>query len=434
VIPESPHATSAKAPSSKASKLYLYVLVAVVAGALLGVIKPGWAVALKPLGDAFLRAIKMLVGPIVFCTVAHGIGSVSDLKKAGKTGIFALLYFELMTTVALGIGLGVGHLVHAGRALATAGVSMPPAEVASELTRISKAAQESHGAVGHLLGIIPEGFVAAFVKGDTLQVLFVAVLSGVVLAGAKGKPWSESVTHGIHKVSEFLFALMGLIMKAAPIGAFGAMAFTVGQYGFGAVLGLLRLLLAFYVSAGLFVFLGLGTVCFLCGLSIFKLLRYLKDEIVLVLGTSSSETALPSLMRKLEALGCPASTVRLVVPTGYSFNLDGTCIYLSLAALFAAEVSGTTLSAGDEMGLLAVLLLTSKGAAAVSGGGFVTLAATLQSTGTIPLSGMGPLLGVDRFMSEARAITNLIGNAVATLVVATWQKDLDKEKLHKMLG
>jgi aerobic C4-dicarboxylate transport protein len=412
----------------KSSRLYLYVVAAVVLGACCGALKPEWGVALKPVADVFLRAIKMLVGPIIFCTVSHGIGSIGDLRKAGKTGLLALLYFEVLTTFALLIGLAVGHLAHVGRGLAAT-----PAAPSADLEKYTRAAADSGGVGKHLLELVPETFIAPFVKGETLPILFLAVLSGAALSAGRGKPWSDSVTRGLHTVGEFFFGAMNVVMKAAPIGAFAAIGFTVGQFGLGSLRNLLGLVASFYISAALFVLIVLGFVCRVSGTSIVRVVRYIRDEIVLVLGTSSSESALPALMTKLERAGCPTATVRLVVPTGYSFNLDGTCIYLSLAALFAADVTGTTLRWQDELSLLLVLLLTSKGAAAVSGGGFITLAATLQSTGSIPLSGMAPLFGIDRFMSEARAITNLIGNAVATIAIARFLGEVSASTLNERL-
>lgn len=415
------------APSRAGSTLYLQVLFGIALGIAVGVLRPEWGVALKPLGDGFVRLIKMLIGPIVFTTVTAGIAGMGDLKKVGRVGAKALLWFEVMTTVALGLGLLIVSLVGPGRGI--------HAKVdALDVTALDKtlSGPRPHGFVEHLMALIPESFVGAFVAGDALQVLVLAVLTGIALAGLgeRGKP----LLHGLEQVAGVFFAVIGVVMRLAPLGAFGAMAYTIGKHGV-ATLGNLALLIgSFYATALLFVFVVLGLALRLVGLSIFRFVRYLKEELVLVLGTSSSESALPALMTKLEALGCAGPVVRLVVPTGYSFNLDGTCIYLTMASVFVAQALDVPLTLGEQLTLLAVLLLTSKGAAGVTGSGFVTLAATLSSVGTVPVAGLSLLLGIDRFMSEARALTNLVGNAVATVVVARWENGLDLERARGVLA
>ncbi|MBX3204237.1 MAG: C4-dicarboxylate transporter DctA [Labilithrix sp.] len=407
--------------------LYVQVLVAIALGVLLGWLRPEWGVAMKPLGDGFVKAIKMLIGPIVFTTVAVGIAGMKDLKKVGRVGGKAVLYFEVMTTAALGIGLVVAHLVKPGVGIHASAATMDPSVLDKTLS-----APRPHGVVEHLLALIPNSFVGAFVDGDVLQILVLGVLLGVALAGLGDR--AAGVSKLLEQFATAVFGIVGIVMRAAPLGAFGAMAFTIGKYGVGTLGSLAKLMAAFYVTALLFVFVVLGAVMRAMGLSIVRLLKYLREELVIVLGTSSSESALPRLMGKLEALGCAPSVVRLVVPTGYSFNLDGTAIYLTMAALFVAQALDVPLSPGDELRLLLVLLLTSKGAAAVTGSGFVTLAATLATTGSVPVVGITLLLGVDRFMSEARALTNIVGNAVATIVVAKWEKQLDVGRAKRALA
>jgi aerobic C4-dicarboxylate transport protein len=410
----------------RAPSLYIQVLVAIALGIALGWTRPEWGIAMRPMGDGFVKLIKMLIGPIVFTTVTVGIAGVKDLKKVGRVGGKAVLWFELMTTVALVLGLITAHIVAPG-----SGVHASLATL--DTTTLDKALLGSrpHGVVEHVLAIVPESFVGAFVSGDVLQVLLLAVLTGTALAGLGAR--AKTLLTLLEDVAQGIFGVVGIVMRAAPAGAFGAMAFTIGKYGVGTLGSLAKLMAAFYATALVFVFVVLGTVLRVLGLSIFRLVGYLREEIVIVLGTSSSESALPRLMGKLEGLGCAPSVVRLVVPTGYSFNLDGTSIYLTMAALFVAQALAVPMSLGDELGLLAVLLLTSKGAAGVTGSGFVTLAATLSATGNIPVAGLTLLLGVDRFMSEARALTNLIGNAVATIVVARWENELDLETAKAVL-
>jgi aerobic C4-dicarboxylate transport protein len=407
--------------------LYVQVLLAITLGVLLGWLRPELAMSMRPLGDGFVKLIKMLIAPIVFSTVAVGIAGMKDLKKAGRVGGKAVLYFEIMTTVALFIGVTMAHLTKPG-----AGIHASVDRLDTSALSQALAGPRPHGFVEHLLAIIPESFVGAFVGGEILQVLFLAVLAGVALAGLG--PRAASLTKLLEDVAAGVFAIVGLVMKAAPLGAFGAMAFTIGKYGVGTLGSLAKLMATFYATALLFVLLVLGLVMRALGLSIVRLLRYLREELVIVLGTSSSESVLPRVMSKLEALGCSPSVVRLVIPTGYSFNLDGTSIYLTMAALFIAQALGVNLSVEEEGTLLLVLLLTSKGAAGVTGSGFVTLAATLSATGSLPVAGITLLLGIDRFMSEARALTNMIGNAVATLVVARWEDELDVETARAVLN
>jgi aerobic C4-dicarboxylate transport protein len=407
--------------------LYLQVLLAVLAGALLGHFFPATGAKMKPLGDGFIKLIKMLIAPIVFATVVHGIAKMGDLKKVGRVGLKGLVYFEVLTTVALAIGLMVAKVAQVG-----VGMNVDPAKLDAKAVASYTAGAKSQNTVDFILNVIPKDIADAFAKGDILQVLLISILFGVALAALKehGKPVADFV----ESLGSVLFRIVGIVMKLAPVGAFGAMAFTVGNYGLGSLLSLGKLIAAFYATSTLFVVLVLGLVMKWCGLSLFRFLRYIKEEIFVVLGTSSSESALPLMMRKMEKLGCSKPVVGLVVPMGYSFNLDGTSIYLTLATLFVAHATGTQLSFGQELEILAVLLLTSKGAAAVTGGGFITLAATLSAVGNIPVAGLTLLLGIDRFMSEARAITNLIGNGVASVAVSRWEGELDHARATKVLA
>jgi len=406
--------------------LYVQVLLAIAAGVLVGWLQPSWGIALKPLGDGFVKLIKMLIGPIVFTTVVVGIAGMKDLKKVGRVGGKAVLWFEIMTTVALLIGLAMAHLVRPG-----AGIHASAANMDTSVLDKTLSGPRPHGFVEHLLAIIPNSFVGAFVEGDVLQILLLAVLMGTALAGIGER--GAGVVKLLEQFATGIFGVVGIVMRLAPLGAFGAMAFTIGKYGVGTLGSLAKLMGTFYATALLFVFVVLGLVLRVMGLSIVKLLKYLREELVIVLGTSSSESALPRLMGKLEGLGCSPSVVRLVVPTGYSFNLDGTAIYLTMAALFVAQALDVDLSPADEARLLLVLMLTSKGAAGVTGSGFVTLAATLSATGSVPVAGITLLLGIDRFMSEARALTNIVGNAVATIVVSRWEKELDLDQAKRVL-
>lgn len=401
--------------------LYVQVLLAIVAGALLGHFRPEFAAQLKPLGDAFIKLIKALIGPLIFTTIVAGIGNVGDLRKVGRVGLKALLYFEAATTVALALGLFVVNVIQPG-----AGLHADPATLDASSVQSYTATAKHLTVVEFLLGIIPDTFVGAFTAGEILPILLLAVLTGVAVSrlGARAKP----VLDLAHTFGDAVMGIVALLMRLAPVAAFGAMAFTVGKFGVGSLLSLAKLMTCVYLTCFGFVFVGLGLVLRANGLRLWPLLRYLREEFLLVLGTSSSESALPGLMAKLERLGCAKPVVGLVVPAGYSFNLDGTSIYLTMAAIFIAQATDTPLTLAQQLGILGVLLLTSKGAAAVTGGGFVTLAATLAATHSLPVAGLALLIGVDRFMSEARALTNLAGNAVATLVIAKWEGEFDEAK------
>jgi aerobic C4-dicarboxylate transport protein len=407
--------------------LYIQVLIAITAGILLGHFYPQLGEQMKPLGDAFIKCIKMIIAPIIFFTVVHGIASMRDMKKVGRVGLKALIYFEVLTTAALIIGLIVINLWKPG-----AGMNIDLSTVDTKSIAAFTAKAKDQGTVQFLMDIIPSTVVGAFANGEILQVLFFAILFafGLQALGQHG----EGVLRLIDVVSHVFFRIVGVIMKVAPIGAFGAMAFTIGKYGVATLLSLASFMLAFYVTCLLFVFVVLGAVAALSGFSIFKFIRYIKEELLIVLGTSSSESVLPRMIAKMENLGCEKSVVGLVIPTGYSFNLDGTCIYLTMAAIFLAQATGTELTIWQELGIIGVLLLTSKGAAGVTGSGFIVLAATLASVGTIPVASIALILGIDRFMSEARALTNLIGNGVATIVVAKWEGALDEKVLHQRLN
>jgi aerobic C4-dicarboxylate transport protein len=398
--------------------LYVQVLLAIVAGMLIGYFDPALGVELKPLGDGFIKLIKMLIAPIIFTTVVAGIAGMGDMKKVGRVGMKALIYFEVVTTLALIIGLIVANVFTPG-----AGVHANVATLdAASVSAYTKAAAQL-STVDWLLHLIPSTFVGAFVDGDILQVLVVALFSGFALArlGEQARP----ITNLLHEATKMFFSIVSLVTRLAPVAAFGAMAFTVGKYGLGSLTALAKLMACVYLTCGVFIIVVLGGIARAGGFSLWKILRYVREELLIVIGTSSSEAALPGLMEKMERAGCARPVVGLVVPTGYSFNLDGTCIYLTMAALFIAQATDTALSLSGQIGLLVVLLITSKGAAGVTGSGFIVLAATLAATGTVPVAGMALILGVDRFMSEARAITNFIGNTVATLVVARWDGGFD---------
>lgn len=396
------------------------VVVAIILAVALGVGAPDAAMACRPLGDGYIRLIKMIIGPVVFVTVVTGIASTGDLRKVGRVGGKTLVYFEVMSTLSLLIGLGVGHLLAPGSGMDTARAT------AGDVAEFVAAAKQQ-GIVDFLLHLIPETVVGAFASGDVLQILVFAVLFGVALAlmGERGR----GLLRLTDDLGQALFHVVGLIVRVAPLGAFGAMAFTVGRYGLGSLAALGKLMGCVYLTMALFVFGVLGVVARLAGFRLLALLSHIRDELIIVLGTSSSETVLPSVMRKLESFGCERGVVGLVVPTGYSFNLDGTSIYLSMASLFIAQAYGIHLSLGQEALLLAVLMITSKGAATVTGGGFVTLAATLAATRLLPIEGLALLLGVDRFLSEARAVTNLVGNAVATVVVARLEGEFHQQAI-----
>ncbi|HLN23460.1 MAG TPA: dicarboxylate/amino acid:cation symporter [Patescibacteria group bacterium] len=416
-------ATAAPAKKKKFyQNLTVQVLTAITIGVLLGHFYPDIAVQMQPLGDAFIRLIKMVIGPIVFLTVVTGISSIGDMKKVGKVGLKALIYFEVVTTFALGIGVIVVNVIGPGRGMnVVAGSAKAAADVAKYAT-----AAKSQSTVDLLLKILPDNVIGAFAGGDLLQILFFSVLFGAALSmmGEKGKPIEDL----LERIAHAFFGVIAIIMRVAPLGAFGAMSFTIGKFGIASLSSLAQLMGAVYLTMGLFVFIVLGTIARMNGFSIFRYLLYIKDELLIVLGTSSSESALPRIMEKLQRFGCSKPVVGLVIPTGYSFNLDGTSIYLSMAAIFIAQAYNIDLSIMQQLSILGLLMLTSKGAAAVTGGGFVTLAATLSATGQLPIEGLALLLGVDRFMSEARAITNLIGNGVATIVVAKMEKEFDETK------
>ncbi|WP_035716278.1 dicarboxylate/amino acid:cation symporter [Azorhizobium doebereinerae] len=424
------HAIPAPAPAARRrfySHLYVQVLVAIVAGVLLGHFYPAFATEMKPLGDAFIKLVKMVIAPVIFLTVVTGIAGMRDLGKVGRVAGKAMLYFITFSTFALIIGLIVANVVQPG-----AGMHINPATLDPKATASFAAKAHDTTIVGFLMNIIPNTPISALESGDILQVLFFSVLFGIALAGVGDR--GEPVMKVLHSASQAMFRLVHILMKAAPIGAFGAMAFTIGRYGIGSVASLALLILTFYITSALFVLVVLGLVARYNGFSIFALLRYIKEEILLVLGTSSSEAALPSLMEKMELAGCRKSVVGLVIPTGYSFNLDGTNIYMTLAALFIAQATGIELSLWDQILLLLVAMLSSKGAAGITGAGFITLAATLSVVPSVPLAGMALILGIDRFMSECRAITNFIGNAVATIVVARWEGELDEDRLKAALA
>lgn len=412
---------------SAGAALYLQVLVGIVIGGLLGYIHPEWGVKLKPLGDAFVSAVKMLIGPIIFSTVVVGLAGMGDLKKIGRVGGKALLYFEIVTTIALLIGLVVANVFRPGDGF-NADVSTLDSKGLEKYTSAAK----QMGTVDFLLHIIPKTFVSAFAEGEILQVLFLAILFGLALGklGDHGRP----ILNLLHEVARVFFGIVTIVTKFAPLAAGGAMAFTIGEYGVGKLAQLGFLLACVYLTCIVFIVFVLGGIARLAGFGLWKIIRYIKEELLLVVGTSSSESALPGLMDKMEKIGCARPVVGVVVPSGYSFNLDGTCIYLTMAALFVAQATNTSLTLMEQLGLLGVLLLTSKGAAGVTGSGFIVLAATLAATGKIPVAGMALILGVDRFMSEARAITNFIGNTVATLVVSKWDGAFDESKAGAILA
>ncbi|MBA3928107.1 aerobic C4-dicarboxylate transport protein [Pseudoxanthomonas japonensis] len=408
-------------------QLYVQVIVAIVLGATLGHFEPALAESMKPLGDAFIKLVKMIIAPVIFLTIVTGIAGMTHLRTVGRVFAKAMAYFMFFSTLALVIGMVVAHVVQPG-----AGMNINPADL--DQSAVQDYVQKSHelSLVGFLMDIIPKTLVSPLVGDNILQVLFVAVLFGLSLAlvGEKGRP----VLNLLEALTTPVFRLVHILMRAAPIGAFGAIAFTIGKYGVGMLVNLAWLVGSFYLTSLLFVVVVLGLVSWWCGFSIFRLIRYLKAELLLVLGTSSSESALPSLMEKMERAGASKSVVGLVVPTGYSFNLDGTNIYMTLAALFIAQATNTELSLGHQIMLLLVAMLSSKGAAGVTGAGFITLAATLAVVPEVPVAGMALILGIDRFMSECRSLTNFTGNAVATLVVARWENALDRDALARALG
>lgn len=407
--------------------LYFQVIVAIVIGVLIGHFYPDTGKALKPLGDGFIKLIKMVIAPIIFCTVVSGIAGMQNMKSVGKTGGYALLYFEIVSTIALLIGLIVVNVVQPGAGMNIDVSTLDASKIAAYVT-----ASKDQSVVGFILNVIPNTIVGAFANGDILQVLMFSVIFGFALhrLGAYGRP----VLDFIDRFAHVMFNIINMIMKLAPIGAFGAMAFTIGAYGVSSLVQLGQLMICFYITCVLFVVLILGAICRAHGFSVFKLVRYIREELLIVLGTSSSESALPRMLIKMERLGAQKSVVGLVIPTGYSFNLDGTSIYLTMAAVFIAQATNTHMDITHQITLLLVLLLSSKGAAGVTGSGFIVLAATLSAVGHLPVAGLALILGIDRFMSEARALTNLVGNAVATVVVAKWVGELDTDKLQTELA
>ncbi|HWF08566.1 MAG TPA: C4-dicarboxylate transporter DctA [Bryobacteraceae bacterium] len=403
------------APNAKRQTLHLWVLGGIIVGVLFGFLDPHHAEQMKPLGDGFIKLIRMVIAPIIFCTVVTGIANVGDMGKLGRVGIKSLLYFEIVTTLALGVGLIVVMTVRPG-----AGMNVNPAALDAAAVQQYAGGAKALTTVDFLLNIIPDTFVNAFSKGEILQVLLVSILAGLALAAVPG---GRPLVDGIATISRVLFGIVDIIMKTAPLGAFGAMAFTIGKYGVASLLPLLKVILCMALTSVFFVFVILALIARSHGFSVFRLVRYLEEELLIVLGTSSSEPALPGLMAKMEAMGCSKSVVGLVVPSGYSFNLDGTAIYLTIASVFVAQATNTHLTLTQTLTMLLVLMLTSKGAAAVTGGAFITLAATLSSMGTIPVAGITLLLGIDRFMSQIRSLTNLMGNGVATVVIAKWENE-----------
>jgi aerobic C4-dicarboxylate transport protein len=429
-LESTPVAADGTATKPSRNTLYLQVLAGIVLGGVLGYVQPKWGIELKPLGDAFVNLVKMLIGPIIFTTVVVGLAGMGDLKKVGRVGAKALVYFEVVTTLALIIGLVVSNVFQPGDGFHASAESL--SKGAASVTKYTTAAQ-GMSTVDFLMHIIPKTFVSAFAEGEILQVLLLAVLFGLALGklGDHGRP----ILNLLNEVARVFFGIVGIVTKFAPLAAGGAMAYTIGQFGLGSLAKLGGLLLCVYLTCALFVVVVLGGIARLAGFSLWKILKYIREELLLVLGTSSSESALPALMDKMEKVGCARPVVGIVVPAGYSFNLDGTCIYLTMAALFLGQATDAHLSLWEQLGLLGVLLLTSKGAAGVTGSGFITLAATLQTTGRKELVlAMALILGVDRFMSEARAITNFIGNTIATLVVAKWDKAFDETKAGEILA
>jgi aerobic C4-dicarboxylate transport protein len=407
--------------------LFFQVLVGIVAGVVLGYVSPSHAAAARPLGDGFIKLIKMLIAPIVFSTVVVGIAQMGAMKDVGRIGLRALVYFEVVSTLALVIGLIVATILKPG-----SGLMIKVADVDMQAVAAYTSASQKLSATDFLMNIIPNTVVDAFSRGEILQVLLFSILFGLALLtlGERVRPLIAL----IEQLSAALFAIIEMLMRLAPIGAFGAMAFTVGRYGIGSLVSLGQLMAAVYLTCALFIFIVLGAIARLGGVSLLKLLRYIREEILIVAGTASSETVLPRIIEKMERLGCQKSVVGLVIPTGYSFNLDGTAIYMTMATIFIAQISGVRLSLGETLSILGLLLLTSKGAAAVTGGGFITLAATLSAIPSIPVAGLALLVGVDRFMSGARALTNLIGNAVATVVIARWDGALDVDRARNVLN
>jgi aerobic C4-dicarboxylate transport protein len=407
--------------------LYIQVLIAIALGIVLGHFYPDAGKAMKPLGDGFIALIKMMIAPVIFCTVVHGIGSMSDLKKVGRVGVKTLFYFEAVSTLALAIGLLIGEVLKPGAGFNIDPATLDPKAVASYVTRAKE-----EGIVNHLLAIIPDSFFGALARGDLLQVLLVSILTGFAISRL-GK-LGERINGVIDGAAKVFFGIIRIVVQVAPIGAFGAMAFTIGAYGIDSLINLAALVATFYLTSILFVLVVLGAIAHLAGFSILRFIAYIKDELLIVLGTSSSETVLPHMIAKMQHLGASKSVVGLVIPTGYSFNLDGTNIYMTLATLFLAQATNTPLTISQELGILVIAMITSKGASGVTGAGFVTLAATLSIIPDIPVQSIAIILGIDKFMSECRALTNLIGNGVATVVISRWEGELDVKALHETMA
>jgi aerobic C4-dicarboxylate transport protein len=407
--------------------LYVQVIIAIIIGIFTGAVFPSFAIQLKPLGDGFIRLIKMMITPIIFCTIISGIAGMQDTKKVGRVGVKAIIYFEVITTFALLLGLLVINILKPG-----AGMNIDPSSLDMSTVENYVTPAKTHSWQEFLINIIPENIINAFSNGNILQVLFFSILLGFAMS--KIGPKAGPLLAGIKSLEEALFFVIKIIMRVAPLGALGAMSFTVGKYGLDSLVSLGQLMISFYITCILFIFFILGTVLKYFGFKLFRLLGYLREEILIVLGTSSSEAALPSLMNKLRTMGCSEPVVGLVVPTGYSFNLDGTSIYLTMAAVFLAQATNTPLNFAHQVTLLLILMLASKGAAGVTGSGFITLAAVLPVIGNIPVAAIALILGIDRFMSEARAITNIIGNAVATIVIASSEKEIDIPKAKELIG
>src|ERR1700674_591703 len=422
--------TSKSGPPSKKpfyATLWVQVVFAIALAVIFGHFRPSAAVAMKPLGDAFIRLITMIITVIIFCTVVSGIAGMQDMRKVGRVGGKAILYFEIVSTIALGVGLVVGNLVHPG-----SGFNVNPASLDTKAVADYAGQAEAQGVVEFLMHIVPTTVTDAFAKGDILQVVFVSILFGFALSSAG--PRAKPITALLESLTHVVFRVVNILMLFAPIGAFGAMAFTIGKYGFASLGPLVKLIATFWVTSILFVLIVLGAICWIAGFSIVKFLLHIKEEILLVLATSSSETAIPTLMEKLEKLGCSRSLVGLVVPTGYTFNTDGSSLYMTLAALFVAQATNTHLTLLQQLTIFSVATLTSKGASGVQGAAFIALVATLSVIPTIPVAGMALILGIDRFMSMFRALVNMIGNGVATLVVARWEHELTRETLQKNLA
>jgi aerobic C4-dicarboxylate transport protein len=407
-------------------ELWVQVMIAMAAGIALGALRPDLGAQMQPLGDAFIKAIRMLIAPIIFCTVVNGIAHMADMAKVGRVAIKALLYFEAVTTLALVIGLAVVNLWQPG-----AGMNVDVSSINASVVEPYVKETAAVGFVPFLLNIIPQTFVGAFAEGNILQVLFLSVMCGFALIrlGERAKPLTEVIDVG----GKMIFGIVRMVMWAAPIGAFGAIAFTIGKFGLGSLASLGKLLGGFYVTCLIFIAVVLGPISAFAGFSLWKLIRYIRDELLVCIATTSSETVLPRMLSKLEALGCERSIVGLVIPTGYSFNLDGTCLYLATAAVFLAQATNTHLDIGQQVGLLLILLMTSKGAAGIAGAAFVVLAATLAATGTIPVTSVALVLGIHRLMSQGLTPTNLLGNAVATIIIARWENALDTERMHRVL-